>query len=612
MKTTVGQLMVNDALPEDLRNYDRVLTKGETDKMLEEVAHRYPEQYRDISWKLMQLGRNAAYEEGTTLRLSDLITPVDKTGLLKHVDAQSRAIDAAKGTDEEKDDARDELYSMVHGEIKRQTYEDALKRGNPLALQVMSKARGSQDQLTSLMSTPGTYQDSKGKTFPVFIRRSYAEGLDPHEFYAASYGARTGIRSTKEGTRAAGYLGKLFSTAAIDSVVTEDDCGTPYGIPVPTSDSDNVGTILAQDTEGVKAGTVLTRATLSQLEGKTKQIMVRSPMTCGAHKGVCRHCVGLREDGKLPSIGYNIGVNATSALAEQLAQNALGVKHTGKKHKGTDEYSGFNVIKNLSTVPGNFPDRAAMAELDGTVESVDEAPQGGSVVVIDGKEHFVGPDMDLRVKVGDTVEAGDALSGGILNPSDVVRLKGVGEGRRYFAERMTKAFRDSGYGANRRNIEVLSRSLINHMQIEDPDAAGTHLPGDVVTYNSWAYGYKPRVDAQTLPLKKSVGRYLEMPAMHYTIGTKLTKKMTTQLGDFGVETVTTHHEPVGASPTMVSVVNTPEHVDDWMARLGSTYLQKRLLEDVHRGATSNVHSIHPIPGLAKGTEFGQHGKEFTY
>ena len=289
------------------------------------------------------------------------------------------------------------------------------------------------------------------------------------------------------------------------------------------------------------------------------------------------------------------------------------MKHSGKKAKGLTTFTGFNVVKNLATVPSTFPDAATVAELDGTVDSIMAAPQGGYHVTIGGQEHYVPADMPLRVKEGDTVEAGDTLSEGIVNPSDVVRLKGLGEGRRYFAERMTQALKESNYGANRRNVEVLARSLVNHVQVDDEGAAGQHLPGEVVTYQSWANGYRPRPDAQSIHPRKAVGQYLEAPAMHYSVGTRITPSVAKQLDNFGVELVQAHPQPVGVTPQMVSVVKTPEYTDDWMARLSSSYLKTRLLEDAQAGATSNVHSLHPIPGLAKGTEFGiQKGKEFTY
>jgi len=89
--------------------------------------------------------------------------------------------------------------------------------------------------------------------------------------------------------------------------------------------------------------------------------------------------------------------------------------------------------------------------------------------------------------------------------------------------------------------------------------------------------------------------------------------MADQLKRHGVQRVMAHRDPPGFVSNMVSVVKVPEHTDDWMARLSSNYLQTRLLQDVQRGSTSKIHSLHPVPGLAKGVEFGRpKGKEFTF
>jgi hypothetical protein len=106
---------------------------------------------------------------------------------------------------------------------------------------------------------------------------------------------------------------------------------------------------------------------------------------------------------------------------------------------------------------------------------------------------------------------------------------------------------------------------------------------------------------------------MEAPALHYTIGTPITKSVSANLSKFGVESVLAHPKPVGFEPSMQSVVKTPEFSDDWIGRLGSSYLKTRLLEDAQTGATSEVHGIHPLPGIAKGTEFGESRKDrFTY
>ena len=609
--------MVNEALPSKYRDYHRTMTKGEVDKVLADIAHNDPTKYREISHKLVQLGRETAFTEGTTLKLSDTLVPFDKADILKHVhDQETKILKDLKLTDDEKEKALNIIYGEVHSLILKQTYDTALKNNNPFAIQVKSKARGNPVQLAALMTTPGVYQDANDRTIPVFIDHSYAEGLDPHEFWAATYGARKGVISSKYSTRQAGALGKQFGTAVNTMVVTKDDCGTPYGVPMLAADRDNLGAVLARPAGNIPAGTVITKEVMAKIEKQgDDEIVVRSPMTCSLPEGLCKQCVGMREGGKFPPIGYHVGINAASALAERIAQTSLSAKHSGGQNDpaGKQVYSGFDVVNQLVQIPKTFPNRAAVSEIDGEVTKISPAPQGGMYVTVADKDHYIAPDLPVTVKVGDKLDRGDVLSEGILNPADTVYYKGLGEGRRYFTNRLTQAFRDSNYEVNRRNVEVLSRAMIDHVAVDEQTGLGQYLPGDIISYNALANSYKPRLDATMAEGKKAVGRYLEEPALHYTIGTQLTKKMVDTLNKHGVKSVLTHQEPVGFTPNMVGLTKVPSYTDDWMARLGSSYLESRLLQDVHRGAKSKLHSLNPLPALAKGTELGQHEEgEFTF
>lgn len=1360
MLATPGQLLVNAALPPELRDYTRTLGQDEINAVLGQLAREQPEKYREVSWKLVQLGRNAAFDEGSTITLNDLVPVVDKRPMLDLVRKQEAAIRADRRlTDEQKDEAIETLYGEATKRLTDETYKNALGRNNPFALQAKYKARGNPSQLGAMLTSPGTYTDSTGKIVPVFINRSYAEGLLPHEYWAAGYGARLGIccltpdtkvlmadwsereigslrpgdivmgarkdgtiypvrvkhffdngiqpvyrwtframssqsfvdikatvshkllartrrwgsggaadplsdscvvplgsakfgktpdhnayfaqvssgghftgrrvdtalliglmtgdgccsnkawtdmsfscadplliedtreylsglnlklhlaskpythtfsriekrahewyytsdghkfnnrarydvwryiggchswdkkipydinewddqsiieylaglfatdgsfykgrrgnvafsialnslsiiegvkrilelrfgvwcspvhdmqrerehhmygisvshpdaynklvsiikdaipgikkrkiknptaiknsrrtpdigfriqtkeylgeqhvvdievdspdhlfvlangiissNSTKLGTQKGGYLSKMMNAAAIDQVVTEDDCGTSNGMPVSVDDNDSVGAVLQGDVAGFKSGTVLTKTVLDKIrDSGADEIVVRSPITCGCKNGLCKRCVGIRETGRFPDIGYNVGVNAASALGEQVAQSALNTKHcaakgtlvrmadwttkaiedivvgdqvigsdrngrlspvrviatfyngiqpcvrtrfrkNGSSHKDavyaefestkdhkvlaaserfgrheplpvglvcpryqaftatsfsdsghtkeplaalvgvmtgdcclmpsaktlritcSDEsladdlrsglagtgvsmvsakegqrqlirvsgggireflvreglyghrvndrtvpasfhtwdnesvaafvggvvaangsvyscrryhavnvslpstslrllrevqsvlrdrfgvlatavtttrkkgcrsglcvsnfdqlridvsareaverfdahvtipgkkgrllrrllaempqphmhrdqcleraeqveigdrpvydimvdnadhlfllanglivsnsgkrsdlgaYVGFDALKNLSTIPKSFDVKASVTPRDGRVTSIDDAPQGGQYVTLDDEASdriYIPGSLSATVKVGDRLEAGDAVSDGIISPEDVVAYKGVGEGRRYFTDSFARVFRNSKYGVNRRNVEVLSRALVNNVQVEHPDAEGDALPGDIVRYSAWAGGYVPREGAAQTPVDKSVGQYLEAPYLHYTIGTRVTPRVVQALKKHGTTDILVNKTAPGVVPHMVSVVESPAYSGDWMARLGTSYLKDRLLEDAQTGARSTLHGTNPIPGIAKGIELGK-------
>lgn len=985
MLATPGQLLVNEALPPDLRDYSRTLGQDEINSLLGQLAREHPEQYKKVCWRLVQLGRNAAFDEGSTITLDDLVPVVDKRPLLDEVKRQERAIRSDRRlTDEQKDDAIETLYGEATKRLTEETYRNALANDNPFAIQAKYKARGNKSQLGAMLTSPGTYTDSNGKLVPIFIDSAYSEGLKPHEYWAASYGARLGVTSTKLGTQKGGYLSKAMNSAAIEQVVTEDDCGTTAGLPVDVSDDDSIGSVLQEEVAGFKPGTVITKPVLDRIRTtKVDEIVVRSPITCGCKNGLCKRCVGMRETGRFPDIGYNVGINAASALGEQIAQNSLnclvegtrvrmadgsakpiedvrpgeyvlgsdmqgnlaptrvvalydngyqpcvdtkfvvngthhrcagihllsttehpvlgtrsvsgqtdaarsrvprmlkvgtrsrrfyaygpssfddtgyrheplamllgalvgdgrctgaagdvglscadesemadlarsvgglgiglhrlrghggvyyrvstgrenadrpenpvknylvrygmygkyahgkdvppdiwlwdnasvaafiggfvaaagsvyrsggkgrpgvsmastsavllghlrdlllvrfgimtseptvvsragagncrrgaqriavtktaavrrfarhitipgvkqqrladmlaafgdcrrcgamafvrvsqepiGVRHVydlevacgdhiyllenglivhNTKHSGKRSdlgaYVGFDPLKNLATMPSEYDSKASVATSDGTVTAIVDAPQGGQYVELDGGDRvYVPPSLKPAVKVGDVLEAGDAVSSGLVSPADVVAYKGVGEGRRYFANRFTKVFRDSHYGVNRRNVEVVARALVDNVKVDNPDSEGDALPGDVVRYSAWASGYKPREGAEELPVAKSVGRYLERPVLHYTIGTRVTPNVVKSLRKHKVESLLTNQSAPGVEPYAVGVVEAPAYSGDWMARLGTSYLKDRLLEDAQRGGHSELHGVNPIPGMAKGVELGR-------
>ena len=106
MLATPGQLLVNEALPPELRDYSRTLGQDEINALLGQLAREHPDRYREVCWKLVQLGRNAAFDEGSTITLNDLVPVVDKKPLLDEVKRQERAILSDRRlTKEQKDEA---------------------------------------------------------------------------------------------------------------------------------------------------------------------------------------------------------------------------------------------------------------------------------------------------------------------------------------------------------------------------------------------------------------------------------------------------------------------------------------------------------------------------
>jgi len=614
MRTTVGQLLLNDALPEQLRDYGRVMDKKSVSALFSKIADEHPNQFKDLNFALHNLGSNVATVHGrnASFSLNDLKMPAAVRAMRDELSKKIEVINDGQGKAGQKND---KIVETIHGYLDKANelnYSEGVKENNPFALQVLSGARGNSSQFRSMRVGDMLLVDHKDRPIPIPVMRSYAEGVDPAQYWASAYGARKGAISVKFATPKSGYLGKQLIYAAHRMVVSEKDCGTTNGITVPASDTDNEGSVLARDIGDHTAGTVLNPRSIKALGDQ--KVVVRSPITCQAKNGVCQRCAGVRERGGFPPIGDNIGVAAAQAVSEPIGQGQLSEKHTGGMAGGKSNKSGLDLVNQLVQVPTVFQGGAAVASNDGRVTEIKPAPQGGKYIRVGATEHWVPAHLEPKVKVGDEIEAGDIISEGIPNPALIAQHKGIGEGRNQFVNVMRSTLKEGGFPAHRRNLEVLARGLVNHVRIMDLDGPSDTVPDDVVEYDSISRGYQPRYGFQVRPPKEATGLYLEEPALHYSIGTRITPRVSRALEDNKVGSVKVHADQPSFVPEMSRAMETLAHSDDWMVRMGGLYGVKRsVIKSVHRGGASDTHGTSFIPSLAQGTEFGKEvGTKGTY
>jgi len=266
---------------------------------------------------------------------------------------------------------------------------------------------------------------------------------------------------------------------------------------------------------------------------------------------------------------------------------------------------GFPLINQLMQVPEAFRGGAVHAQADGVVGQMRPAPQGGFYADIGGQEHYIAPEQELQVKPGDTVEAGDVLTDGIPNPAQIVKHKGIGEGRRYFVDAIREALRSAGTHVDRRNLEVLSRGLLDHVRVTG--LFDDYAPDDVVPYHTIERNWQPRPGAVTVAPSQAVGTYLERPTLHYTIGTRVTKNMLPRLAHFGVSTLTTHKDPPPFEPEMQRAAAAVSTDPDWQVRMLGSGQKGSLLDATHRGAVSDEAGTSFVPAMIRGVDFGKVG-----
>jgi hypothetical protein len=312
----------------------------------------------------------------------------------------------------------------------------------------------------------------------------------------------------------------------------------------------------------------------------------------------------------IPIVCYDLEIDHPShlyVLANHMvthnSQGMLSSKH-GNAVKTRQSKAGFEYLNRLIQAPDHFPEAGPLAEVDGIVTDIKKAPQGGHIITVGKHTHYVHQDLNPTVKVGDTLDAGDELSDGVPHPKDLVRLKGLGEARRIYTKNLQEALANSGIEANRRNVESLASGILNWATVTNPDGIGEHVCEDIVPVGKLVSAYKPRADAVETDVKQSIGKYLDEPALHYTPGTRITKKVAEHLNKWGIPKAYVHRNRPDFEPTMVRGLLSVYHDPDWQTRLAGFYTASAFQKSLHRGLASDTSSTSFVPALAEGSVLG--------
>lgn len=591
MASTLGQLLIADAIPEDMRDDSLVFTKKSSRKFFTDLAEKHPDKYAEVLHRLNSISRTAGTEEGgmASIRLDDLHLPEAVQQYRNNLRGRISAIQQdPRATAEHKNEAIVNLMRQEMPKIQEMINKETSKGDNSLGESIKQGFRGNPVQLTQLLFGDMLVADQKGRAIPVPGLHGYGEGVTPMQYFAGAFGSRKGYSEVQFMTAKAGFLGKQVALSASRLQVTEDDCGADsVGILISGDNSDVLGRVTSRDVAGIPAGTTIEKKHLPKL--RKEKILSRSLSTCQTRNGVCQKCSGKRNKGRFPEMGAYVGVDTGRLMSEPITQAGLSSKHTGGIIGGkqfADEVGGFDEINQFVQVPKHFKGASVLAPSDSVVQSISDAPQGGQYLMVGGEQLYVPRGREVLVKRGDKVEAGDMLTDGTPNPAEMVRHKGIGEARVYFINKFGSILKKNGVNVQQRHVETLSRAFFDRVKITDPDGVGGYAIDDVVTYSDMQRDYKPRMDAEKRKPGSSVGMYLEKPTLHYSIGTRITPKVATFMKEQNVSDIQVHKVSPGFEPHAVRMMDIPGTDPDFKNKLTGFGLKKSLLRDVQLGATS--------------------------
>jgi DNA-directed RNA polymerase subunit beta' len=515
VETTVGKIILNQVIPQDLGFVDRSkrenLLKYEIDtlvdkKMLGRIIDRCIKVYgntrtAEILDEIKELGFKFSTRGAITISVSDMVIPEVKQKLIAEAEQKVENIEKLYRHGLISDQERYEQVISIWNETKDKLTEELIQNldeFNPIFMMANSGARGSKNQISQLAGMRGLMANPSGKTIEMPIKSNFREGLNVIEFFISTHGARKGLADTALRTADSGYLTRRLVDVAQDIIVREEDCGTEKGIwveeirdgteVIETLEERIIGRYAADDIKNEKTGDVIVKKNELITEEVAKKIVdaginrvyVRSVLECKTRYGVCTKCYGLDlGTGQPVNVGEAVGIIAAQAIGEPGTQLTMRTFHTGG-------IAGQDITQGLPRVEELFEARkpkgvAVISEIEGYVSIKEDKKRTITVRNDNGEERTYEIPYGARLKVndGDYIQAGDELTEGSINPHDLLKIKGPRGVQSYLLAEVQKVYKMQGVDINDKHIEIIIRQMMKKVKIEDPGDTEL-LPGDIV------------------------------------------------------------------------------------------------------------------------------------
>ncbi len=424
VETTVGRVIFNNILPEEMPYYNEPMDKKAVSQVISD-CYRIKGHGKTV--ELLDALKNLGFEEstlsGASMAVSDLEVPEEKAKRINLAQSEVDKIQAQyqRGliTDGERYNKIIDIWTHVTEDVSSLVFRH-LDSFNPVFMMASSGARGSRQQIRQLAGMRGLMAKPSGEIIETPITANFREGLTVLEYFISTHGARKGLADTALKTADSGYLTRRLVDVAQDVIIREDDCGTLNGITVSAIiEGDEIVVSLAERIAGrvaldnvvdpltgkevIKAGEVITEEQAAEIEKipMLETMRIRSVLTCEADRGVCAKCYGKNlATGKLVESGEAVGIVAAQSIGEPGTQLTMRTFHIGgtasriveqsffkSKEAGFLKYHNLKVVESRQSgvyVVLNRNGQISINEPDGREIEKQIIPQGSYIYYKDG------------------------------------------------------------------------------------------------------------------------------------------------------------------------------------------------------------------------------------
>ena len=524
VKATVGRIIFNEAIPQNLGYVDRtddetkfdyevgfLVDKKAIGKIINKCINRCgATQTADVLDKIKSLGYKFSTRAAMTVSVSDMEIPKEKAEYLAEAEAKvdmiTRKFRRGLMTDEERHQKVIEAWNIADDKITVALLA-GLGKYNNIFMMANSGARGSNRQIKQLAGMRGLMASPNGGIIELPIKANFREGLSVLEYFISAHGARKGLTDTALKTADSGYLTRRLVDVSQDIIVREWDCCEGRNIETPCMEisafmdgneviedlQDRIrGRWSAYDIIHPETGEIIvpadTMITVDQAEAVEKagikKVWIRTVLTCRSEVGICAKCYGANmASGRYVRIGESVGIIAAQSIGEPGTQLTMRTFHTGG-------IAGDDITQGLPRVEELFEARkpkglAIIAEFGGHV-TLNDTKKKREVIITnpetgETKDYLIPYSSRIKVYDGDIIEAGDEITEGSVNPHDILKIKGLRGVQDYMIQEVQRVYRLQGVEISDKHIEVIVRQMLKRVKIEE-NGDTDFLPGSLVDW----------------------------------------------------------------------------------------------------------------------------------
>jgi DNA-directed RNA polymerase subunit beta' len=440
VNTTVGRVLFNRVLPEQVQFVNEKLDKGGVKDLIAEVYELCGQEVTtDVADAIKHIGFTFATISGTTLAVADISIPPERKGIiedaLKQVEVVLRDFRRGLLTEQEKNEREIQIWQETTEKVGIAVRKHMDPDGNLSTMATSGATKGGFSTISQLAGMRGLMADPSGRIIPMPIRSNFREGLTAQEYFISTHGARKGLADTALRTADAGYLTRRLVDIAQDIIINEYDCGTHEGLWIRKADDvagqpisnriysrlavervldPNTGEVLAEYND------VITHDLARKISNAgVTEMKVRSAMTCELTHGICAKCYGIDLGrGEIVELGAAVGIVAAQSIGEPGTQLTLRTFHTGgvASQGAADITTGLPRVEELFEARKMPKGEAVVAEISGVVRVMQSEKYADMREVhiehaeMIHDEYALPEDWKFVVKDEAEVQAGDILA----------------------------------------------------------------------------------------------------------------------------------------------------------------------------------------------------------